>query len=304
MEKYISELDKRSSMTRVGINGFGTIGKRIADAIRAQPNMEVAGVAKRTPNYEAKVACDRGYPLFVSGEEAHQFTKANMDVAGRLRELVDNSDVIIDATPAGVGDRYRTLYEDLETPAVFQGGEDASIASVSFNARANYSDAVDANTVRVVSCNTTGLSRLLAPIDEHFGVEKVQATLIRRGDPSQSDCGPINDTLPDPISIPSHHASDVQTVFPELDIDTMGVKVPTTQMHLHAINISLNDAPDAEAVQEILSKESRLMLIPKHLAIDGTGKLKEYARDAGRFRGDIWGKLYLGRFNHYEIGRF
>ncbi|MFB6095307.1 MAG: glyceraldehyde-3-phosphate dehydrogenase, partial [Halodesulfurarchaeum sp.] len=33
-------------MVRVGINGYGTIGKRVADAVRVQPDMEVLGVAK------------------------------------------------------------------------------------------------------------------------------------------------------------------------------------------------------------------------------------------------------------------
>jgi glyceraldehyde-3-phosphate dehydrogenase (NAD(P)) len=33
-------------MIRVGVNGYGTIGKRVADAGAAQPDMELAGVAK------------------------------------------------------------------------------------------------------------------------------------------------------------------------------------------------------------------------------------------------------------------
>jgi glyceraldehyde-3-phosphate dehydrogenase (NAD(P)) len=41
---------------RVAINGYGTIGKRVADAVAAQPDMTLVGVAKTRPNFEAERA--------------------------------------------------------------------------------------------------------------------------------------------------------------------------------------------------------------------------------------------------------
>jgi len=277
-------------MLHVGINGFGTIGKRVADAVRAQPDMRVAGVAKRTPNFEATVAHDRGYDLFAADPDRRPaFEDAELPTAGTVHDLVETSDVMVDTTPSGVGADNAALYADHDTPAIFQGGEDADVAEVSFNARANYDAAVGADTARVVSCNTTGLSRLLAPLRETYGVEKARVTLVRRGgDPGQTSRGPINDTLPDPVEIPSHHGPDVQTVFPDLNIDTMGMKVPTTQMHTHSVNVTLESEPTADEVRDLLAGESRLFLIPEQLGIDGAGKLKEYTRDAGRPRGDVW----------------
>lgn len=277
-------------MLRVGINGFGTIGKRVADAVRAQPDMRVAGVAKRSPNYEAEVALDRGYALFAAGEDGPRpFDTAGLPVQGGVHDLVVQSDVVVDATPSGVGARNKPIYEDHNTPAIFQGGESADVASVSFNARANYQEAVDADSVRVVSCNTTGLSRIVAPLDEAYGVETVRGTLVRRGgDPSDTGRGPINDTLPDPIGIPSHHGPDLRTVFPGIDVTTMGLKVPSTLMHTHALNVTLQSSPATEAVRDLLGSESRLVLLPERLGIDGAGKLKEYTSDAGRPRGDVW----------------
>ena len=35
--------------TKVAINGFGTIGKRVADAVDAQDDMEVVGVPRLVP---------------------------------------------------------------------------------------------------------------------------------------------------------------------------------------------------------------------------------------------------------------
>lgn len=274
----------------VAVNGYGTIGKRVADAVRSQPDMTVVGVAKTSPNHEAVRAIDRGYDLYTAiPERADRFGKAGLETAGPVDELVATADVVVDATPSGVGAENRSLYEEHDTPALFQGGEDADVADVSFTARANYEGTRGAEFVRVVSCNTTGLCRLLAPLRETFGIEKVRTTLVRRGgDPSQTGRGPINDILPDPVEIPSHHGPDVQTVMPEIDIDTLGLKVPATLMHMHSVNVTLDEAPAADEVRELLAGEDRLLLIPDTWDIGGTGPLKEYALDRGRPRGDLW----------------
>jgi glyceraldehyde-3-phosphate dehydrogenase (NAD(P)) len=302
-------------MIQVGVNGFGTIGKRVADAVVAQPDMELVGVAKTRPNYEAEAAVRKGYPLYAAiPENTSQFREAGIDLAGEVEDLVMAADIVVDTTPSGIGAQNKALYEKFDTPAVFQGGEDADVADVSFNARANFDAATDADFARVVSCNTTGLSRILAPLREEYGVEKTRVTLVRRGgDPGQTGRGPINDILPDPVSIPSHHAPDVQTIFPDLAIDTIGMKVPATLMHTHSVNVTLDSDPDAEEVRELFAAEPRLFLIPEDSGIDGAGKLKEFAMDTGRPRGDLWenciwtesitvsdGDLYLFQAIHQE----
>ncbi|WIV68587.1 type II glyceraldehyde-3-phosphate dehydrogenase [Natrialbaceae archaeon AArc-T1-2] len=277
-------------MLQVAINGYGTIGKRVADAVRQQPDMEVRGVAKTRPNFEAETAIENGFPLYAAVEErADQFAAAGLEIAGQVDELVDAADVVVDATPSGIGAENKALYEEHDTPALYQGGEDADLAEVSFNARSNFAEATGADHVRVVSCNTTGLSRVIAPLRETYGVEKVRATLVRRGgDPGQTSRGPINDILPNPVTVPSHHGPDVNTIFPDLKIDTLGMKVPATLMHMHSLNVTLSEEVDAADVRELFADESRLFLIPERMAIDGSGKLKEYALDAGRPRGDLW----------------
>ena len=277
-------------MIRVGINGYGTIGKRVADAVAAQPDMEVVGVAKTQPNFEAHTAVDRGFQMYAAiPERLALFTEAGIEVVGAVDELIAAADVVVDCTPSGIGAENRERYATYDTPAVFQGGEDASVADVSFNARGNYAAAAGAEFVRVVSCNTTGLSRIIAPLEEAYGIERVRATLVRRGgDPGQNARGPINDILPDPIAIPSHHGPDVRTIFPDVAIDTMGMKVPATLMHVHALNVTLEDSPTAAHVREVLGREARIYLIPPGLGLDGAGTLKEFAYDAERPRGDLW----------------
>ena len=275
---------------QVAVNGYGTIGKRVADAVTLQPDMELLGVAKTSPNHEAELAIENGYPLYAAVEErAELFDEAGIELAGEVEELVAAADVVVDACPSGVGAENQSLYEAHDTPAIYQGGEDADAVDVSFVARANYGAATGADHVRVVSCNTTGLSRLLAPLEEAYGVEKARVTLVRRGgDPAQTGRGPINDILPNPVTLPSHHGPDVNTIFPELDIDTLGLKVPATLMHTHSVNVTLEASPDAADVVDLLDEEDRTFLIPPEHGIDGAGALKEYAMDRGRPRADIW----------------
>jgi glyceraldehyde-3-phosphate dehydrogenase (NAD(P)) len=283
-------------MIQVGVVGYGTIGKRVADAVVAQRDMNIVGVAKTSPNFEAEAAVSKGFDLYAAVEERRElFDEAGIAVAGDLDDLVSTADVIVDATPSGIGAQNKETYEAHDTPAIYQGGEDADVADTSFNARANFEDAVGADHVRVVSCNTTGLSRLLAPLREEYGVEKSRVTLVRRGgDPGQTGRGPIDDILPDPVSLPSHHGPDVKTIFPDLDIDTLGLKVPATLMHMHSVNVTLESDADAEDVRELLREESRLFLIPEYAGIDGAGKLKQFALDAGRSRGDVWENCIWG----------
>ena len=283
-------------MIQVGINGYGTIGKRVADAVRNQPDMAVVGVAKTRPNFEATGAVEKGFDLYAAVEDRkHLFAEAGIDLAGDVEELVDQSDIVVDACPSGIGADNAEMYAEYDTPAILQGGEDAEVVDASFNARSNYDTVEGADLVRVVSCNTTGLSRLIAPLREEYGVEKVRATLVRRGgDPAQSSRGPINDILPDPVGLPSHHGPDVNTIFPDLEIDTLGLKVPATLMHMHSVNVTLESTPDAEDVRSLLDEQRRTVVIPEWLGLDGAGVIKELAQDAGRPRADIWENCIWG----------
>jgi glyceraldehyde-3-phosphate dehydrogenase (NAD(P)) len=283
-------------MLQVGINGYGTIGKRVADAVRAQPDMEVVGVAKTRPNFEAEAAVKNDFSLYAAIEDRmDRFEAAGIELAGTVEELIDESDAMVDATPSGIGADNTELYREYDTPALLQGGESDDVVDVSFNARSNYEAASDADLVRVVSCNTTGLSRIVAPLEEEYGIDKMRATLVRRGgDPAQTGRGPINDILPDPVTLPSHHGPDVKTIFPELDIDTLGLKVPATLMHMHSLNVTLDVAPSDDEVRELLENESRTFVVPDYMDVDGAGKLKEFALDAGRPRGDIWENAIWG----------
>lgn len=276
-------------MINVAINGYGTIGKRVADAIVKQPDMELVGVAKTTPNHEAKTAIKKGYSVYAIEKSKKAFSDAGIKIDGTVEDMVKQADIVVDATPSGVGIENRKIYKKYGTPAIVQGGESKDKVDCSFNARSNFEESIGKDFVRVVSCNSTGLSRLLSPVNEKYGIERVRATLVRRGaDPNQPEKGPINDIILDPVYLPSHHGSDVKTVLPGVEIDTLAIKVPTTLMHLHVINMTLKSESECSEMIDLLLNESRIHMILPEDNIKGISGLKELALDAGRPRGDLW----------------
>ena len=276
-------------MIAVAINGYGTIGKRVADAVSCQDDMKVVGVVKTRPSFEARRANELGYPLFVNcAENMPAFADAALKVEGTLDDLLKLADIVIDCTPGKVGIQNKPVYEAAGVKAIFQGGEKAATADTSFNAMGNYAQSVGKDFVRVVSCNTTGLCRTLSAVDKKFGVKKVRVTLIRRGpDPGNSKKGPVNAIVPNPPTVPSHHGPDVNTIFPDMKIMTSAVIVPTTLMHLHTVCVELNNNTTAEEVKKTFSNTPRVILVKASDGLTSTAEVMELARDMGRKRSDL-----------------
>lgn len=278
-------------MKAVGINGYGTIGKRVADAVSCQDDMKIVGVTKRTPDFEAKMAVEKGYDLYISAPEREGlFKDAGIEVSGTINDLYDQLDIIVDCTPEGVGARNKTdVYEKKGLKAIFEGGEKHDRIGQSFNSFSNFDDSIGADYVRVVSCNTTGLCRTLNPIKDLAGIKKVRAVMVRRGaDPGQIKKGPINAIVPNPPTVPSHHGPDVQTVMYGLNIITMALLVPTTLMHQHNLMVELDNSVVVDDVIDILEKTPRVLLVEASKGLGSTAEIMEYARDLGRPRGDLF----------------
>ncbi len=76
---------------KVAINGFGTIGKRVADAIDAQEDMEVSGVTKTGPSFGCELAIKKGFPLYCTFDDKdriEQFSKKGYPCLGGLSDLL------------------------------------------------------------------------------------------------------------------------------------------------------------------------------------------------------------------------
>ena len=272
---------------KIAINGYGTIGKRVADAVARQDDMKVVGVSKTKPNFEARLALAKGLPLYASDAEAlEKFQKAGVKALGSLEDMLKEADLVVDCTPEESG--YKGLYEKAGVRAIWQGGEEHSLTNLSFNAAANYADCLGASYVRVPSCNTTGLIRTLYPLDAHFGVEKVLAVMVRRAaDPGDSKKGPINAIEPE-LEMPSHHGPDVRSVLPKLNIHTVAVKVSSTLMHLHAVSVDLRRSADLAQVLDVWKRFPRVMFVSGGEGVKSTAQVMELARDLSRNRSDLY----------------
>ena len=273
---------------RVAVNGYGTIGKRVASAVSKQDDMELVGVTKTRPNFEARAALDRGFDIYVPDESVQAFKDAGVPIAGTLQDMYKKVDIVVDCTPGNVGEMYRDQYKAAGVKAIFQGGEDHSLTGISFNSTANYNESWGAQLSRVVSCNTTGLLRTLCPIDRQFKVKKAFVTIVRRAaDPGDSKNGPINGLEPS-VKLPTHHGPDVQSIMPWLDISTMAVKASTTLMHVHTIVAELGSEATTADVIEVLKKAPRVRLVSSKDGIKTTAQIMEMARDLGRDRSDMY----------------
>ncbi len=278
---------------KVAINGYGTIGKRVADAIDAQDDMEVVGVTKTGPSFGCDLAVKKGFPLYCTFDDKDRiasFSEAGYVCEGGISDLLSVAHVVVDCSPGKMGAENLKLYQSAGIKFMFQGGEKHSLTGLSFTSSANYSENLNAMGTRVVSCNTTGLSRTLVPLFEKCGSLKVECTMIRRAaDPGDSSKGPINAIKP-VLKVPSHHGPDVMTVKPEIEINSLAVAVPTTIMHVHSI---IADLPEGhgfttESIIDLWKSTPRVIVMNgSENRITTTAEVMEMARDIGRKWGDL-----------------
>ena len=284
---------------KVVINGIGTIGKRVAHAVRLQEDMKLVGISTRSPSSVLKTVLEPNAPLYgtdlwaANEESLKAMRDAGMIVNGTLEELLASGgvDVVVDCTTAGVGEKLKPFYQKYKAKQIYQGGEKEGVADLSFTAIASYEKALNANSVRVVSCNTTSLVRTIHTIDSNFGVEEVFVALVRRAaDPCEDEEGPINAIVPD-LKLPSHHGPDVKTVLPNLNIMSIAVKVPTTLAHFHMVHAKVKKEVSTEKVLEAFSKGCRILTFKGKEGYSSTSKILERFRD-----------LLRPRYDMYEVG--
>jgi glyceraldehyde-3-phosphate dehydrogenase (NAD(P)) len=275
---------------KVGVNGYGTIGRRVADAVLLQKDMELVGVTKAHPDYKSKVAGDKGISIYgVDMKAVEALKSAGQPVRGTLNDLLQRVDVVVDAAPEDTGPANLPIYKQAGVKAVFQGGAGNEDGMPSFVAQCNYEEAAGKDMVQVVSCNTTALCRVIGTVDQAFKVARARAVLARRAtDPDDVKKGPIDAVVLDPTTLPSHHGPDVQRVLKNLDIVTMAFKVPTTHMHLHSLILTLGRPASKEDLVRAVEGGRRIITVDGKSGIKSTANVIDMAREMGRPRNDIW----------------
>jgi glyceraldehyde-3-phosphate dehydrogenase (NAD(P)) len=275
---------------RVAVNGYGVIGKRVADAIMLQPDMQLVGVGDVVTDYRIKAAVVAGLPIYASlPAKVAEMRAAGIPIAGTLDDLLAQSDVVVDCTPKGIGAKNLARYRTAGVKAIYQGGEKHSLTDHSFVAQANYATALGRDATRVVSCNTTSTVRTLLALRDVGLLKKARGVLMRRAtDPWESDhSGIMNTIVPEP-HIPSHQGPDAQTVVPDLDVVTIAAKAAHTQTHNHYWIVELTRAASREEVLEAFQAAPRIAFIRVSDGIVALNSTIELMKDLGRPRGDMW----------------
>jgi glyceraldehyde-3-phosphate dehydrogenase (NAD(P)) len=275
---------------RVAINGYGVIGKRVADAVALQDDMRVAGVADVVADYRIHLAAERGYALYgATGQSRTMMADAGLPVKGGLEDLLAATDVVVDCTPKQVAAHNREVYAAMRLKSIFQGGERHEVAGYSFVASANYAGAIGRDMLRVVSCNTTGLCRIAQGFHARGLIRKLRAVLVRRGtDPWESHLGGLINTIEPEARVPSHQGPDAQTVIPGLPVVTMAAKGPFNLSHIHFAMIETTREVAGDEALAILREAPRVAFVRAADGVTALNSVIELARDLGRPRGDLW----------------
>jgi len=275
---------------KVAVNGYGVIGKRVADAVKQQEDMELVGVADVVTDYRIKTAAVLGLDIYAAlPDKAEAMRAADIPVAGTLDDLLRKVDVVADCTPKKIGAANKILYERLGVKAIYQGGESHALTGHSFVAQANYETAIGRSSTRVVSCNTTSIVRTLGALKKAGLLKRARGTLIRRAsDPWEAHLDGIMNTVIPEKTIPSHQGPDAKTVDPELDVVTIAVKASHNSSHLHTWWVELTRSASKEELLAAFRLAPRIAFIRMHEGVAALNSTIELMSDLGRRRGDLW----------------
>ena len=270
---------------RIFVNGYGSIGSRIASFLQDDPELTVVGVGKHSPDGGVDAAASRGLDVYVPRDRLDAF--AGSRIAGSIESALDSCDLVIDAAPGGAGfGNKRDLYEPRGVKAIYQGGEsvsgDRAVSDLLFNSRANYGMALGRDHVMQGSCNVTGMGRIIEPLRDRFAgrLARLDVTLVRRW----ADIEQAGKDVPDTIEMTErpHHGDDAREYMgdgaPPLFV--RAIKVPTRQMHLHIMDVRFRDgrAPGPSEVHAALADEPGVALL---WGAKGTREIREYAGQMG-----------------------
>ncbi|SHF42038.1 glyceraldehyde 3-phosphate dehydrogenase (NAD(P)+) [Salegentibacter echinorum] len=277
-------------MKNIAVIGYGVIGKRVADAINKQDDMELTGICDIISDWRIQNTVRKEYDIYAATQEAANKMKSEgISVKGDIQDLLKKVDLVVDCTPKKIAAQNVKIYKEKGIKFILQGGEKHETTGHSFSAENNYKSAINLNATRVVSCNTTSILRTLTALKRAELLEYARGTLLRRAtDPWESHLGGIMNTMVPEKDIPSHQGPDAKSVDPDLDVITAAVKVPETLSHMHYWNVKLKKQASKEEVLNALKTSSRLKLIQYDQGLVSNNTIKEMFLDMGR----PWGDMY------------
>jgi glyceraldehyde-3-phosphate dehydrogenase (NAD(P)) len=275
---------------KVGVAGYGVIGLRLATGVSLQEDMELVGVSDVAPTLSVRGLVEAGMPYkFFNAmpENEEKLKAAGVPISGSMEDLVEQCDIILDASPGGIGAKNKELYKRMGKKAIFQGGESNDVADAFFHGYANYEKGLGKDFLKLTSCNTTGLIRAVDWLDRAVGVDKLAITIIRRvADPGDYHRGLTNALQMD--KAPNHQAVDLMNIMPHIDATGILVHTPVTHGHIITVVAKTKKKINKVNTLEILGTHPRIRTVKIEDGFIGNASLFKYARDMGKLRGDLY----------------
>ena len=110
-------------------------GKRVADAVDAQDDMEIVGVTKTGPSFGCDLAVKKGFPLYCTFDDADRiarFAEQGYECHGGLSDLLAVADVVVDCAPGKMGAENLSKYQKAGIKYMLQGGEKHALTGLSY----------------------------------------------------------------------------------------------------------------------------------------------------------------------------
>ena len=278
-----------NKIKNVGLVGYGSQGRRIAEAISVQKDMKLTGICLKEPDLSAHMAVRKEFPIYVVNcKDAQSFRKEKIDVRGSISDLLSEVDVIVDATPAGVGKKNKDRFYS-KHKAIFQAGEPFDVADIPvFISKIEYEAAKKARYVRIPTPYTVALMRTLEPLNAEFCIEEILCTFIRVGsEPMQASLDPVDTIVPDKTNVLQLIRDEIRYVMPK-PIILSSFKVPTILLNLGSIAVRLEEEFSLSDVKDVLSKNARTIIVKGEEGLCSTDSIFEYIRRIGRSSDDIY----------------
>jgi len=273
----------------VGLVGYGSQGRRIAEAVSAQKDMTLSGVCLKEADLSAHMAAMKELPIYViNREDAQSFRKEKIEVRGSISDFLSEVDVIVDATPAGIGKKNKEIFYSRHK-AIFQAGEPFDVADIPvFISKIAYEAAKKARFVRIPTPYTVALIRVLEPLNVKFCIEEIFCTFVRAGsEPMQASLGPVDTIVPDKTSFLQLIRDEIRYTMPK-PIILSSFKVPSILLSVESIVVRLKEEASLSDVKDVLGKSARAIIVKGEEGLYSTDSIFEYIRRVGRPSGDIY----------------
>ena len=78
-------------MKKVFVNGYGSIGSRIAKFVKEDSDIDVIGIGKHSPDEKVQHAINDGFSVYVPKSKSEDFK--NFNISGSIESVLDDCDI-------------------------------------------------------------------------------------------------------------------------------------------------------------------------------------------------------------------